>query len=138
MKNDEVKALKSAAQTIYWACTLDEFFKKNFAEYKAFRMSDEASKIMSGVRYARNRVSHQFTQLLYITEGACIPTPVPTPLFEIRWKSIKQPPLPDGESKKESLAHCYAEVLAKKPVRVGFKSIQDFFKRFSEAFPTCA
>lgn len=129
LDNCKDKAMKNASQVILWACSLDEFYKKNYSNYKEFKQKDELSGVIDGIRYGRNRAIHQFTQLLYITDGAAFPLSLPSPFFEVRWDSIENLPLPDKGYENKKLEKSYFEYLEKKPIRFTFGEIKDYFNR---------
>lgn len=123
------KALKNASQVILWACSLDEFYKKNYLDYKEFKQKDKLSGVIDGIRYGRNRAIHQFTQLLYISAGGSLPLSLPAPLFEIRWDAVENLPLPDKGYEQKNLEKSYSKYLEKKPIRFTFEAIKDYFQR---------
>lgn len=134
LESNKVKALKVVGQTLLWVCALDEFYSKNFQEYEDFRRNDESSSIIKGLRYARNRALHQFTQLLFITEGAVFPAKLPMPFFEIRWRIASDLPEPDQGHRNETLEQCYIDSLQNQCVRFTFDSLKLYFKRVSNTF----
>lgn len=134
LNNDPEVTLKSVGHTILWACALDEFYKKKYPNYESLRKSDQKSEIVAGIRYARNRAIHQFTQLLYITEGAELPALLPMPFFEIRWKEATNLPLPDKGHKNEGLEKCYTKHLENKPVRHAFEDLKGYFERMESVY----
>tara|TARA_R110001606_G_scaffold83958_6_gene191454 strand:- start:11565 stop:12050 length:486 start_codon:yes stop_codon:yes gene_type:complete len=130
--NPEV-TLKSVGHAILWACALDEFYKKKYPNYESLRKSDLKFEVVAGIRYARNRAVHQFTQLLYITEGAELPALLPMPFFEIRWKEVADLPVPDKGYENRELAAFYRKHLENKPVRHAFDDLREYFERMKSA-----
>jgi len=133
-EGNEVKAFKVVGQALLWVCSLDEFYLKNCREYEEFRRDDDSSSVIKGIRYARNRALHQFTQLLFITEGAELPAELPMPLFEIRWRLASDLPEPDQGYWNEKLEQCYKDSLQNQSVRFTFDSLRGYFERASNAF----
>jgi hypothetical protein len=131
--NPEV-TLKSVGHTILWACALDEFYKKKYPNYESLRKSDLKSEVVAGIRYARNRAIHQFTQLLYITDGAELPALLPMPFFEIRWKEVADLPVPDKGYENRELEAFYTKHLENKPVRHAFEDLKEYFERMESAY----
>ena len=127
-------ALKSFGHTVLWACALDEFYKKSYLNYDSFRKGDIKSEVVKGIRYARNRAIHQFTQLLHITASNSIPARVLAPLFEINWKSVTKLPNPDKGHKHKDLENFYTNYLENKPVRDTFKDLKGFFERVESEY----
>jgi len=133
LQDDVEIALKSVGQALLWACSLLEYYTKNLNGYMEFRDNDKASGVVKGIRYARNRVLHQFIQLLHITGGATLPAILPAPFFEIEWKPFEELPEPDKGFKNEELAESYRNHLENTPVRFTFDELSSFFRRLNEA-----
>lgn len=134
LNNNPEVTLKSVGHTILWACALDEFYKKQYSNYESLRKSDQKSEIVAGIRYARNRAIHQFTQLLYITEGAEFPALFPIPFFEIRWKEVADLPVPDKGHENKNLEEFYIKHLENKPVRHAFEDLKGYFERIESTY----
>jgi hypothetical protein len=127
--NPEI-TIKNVSQIILWVCALDEFYKKSDGDnYSNFLKGKSSSEILKGVRYARNRAIHQFTQLLYISAGAELPATLPFPLFEIRWKSVNELPSPDKGYKNKELENHYLTHLENKAVKYTFESLKVLFEQ---------
>ena len=131
--NPEI-TLKSVGHTILWACALDECYKKTYINYENIRNNDNKSEVVAGIRYARNRAIHQFTQLLYISEGATFPARFPIPFFEIKWKQVSELPKPDKGYQNKALEDCYVQHLENKPVRYIFEDLRDYFERIEQIY----
>jgi hypothetical protein len=67
-------------EALNWAASIDE------------RMGFPALPELRGLRFARNRVHHQYADALWLDEsGAQLPTPLPAAFFEWRWRSQLPP-----------------------------------------------
>ena len=129
LDNNTEQALKSVGQSMFWACNLMEFYEKYSSEYKKIRDSDQAIDVVKGIKYARHRVTHQFIQLLYATEGMAFPIMFPASFFEIRWKPLNQLPPPDKGHEHKSEGEAYKKKLEDQPVRLTFYILDGFFNR---------
>lgn len=50
----------ATAEALFWACTVDEGFAELLGEtYRTARKSDGAGSVLPGIRWARNRMTHQ-------------------------------------------------------------------------------
>lgn len=137
LDNNSDVALKSVGHTILWACALDEFYKKSYPDnYDDVCAQDEKFGIVAGIRYARNRAVHQFTQLLYIADGAMLPALLPMPFFEINWRPVSDLPKPDKGHEHKKLEGFYTKHLENKPVRYAIQDLKIYFERISQAHLT--
>lgn len=134
MGNDPEVALKNVGYTILWACALDEFYQKTHSDYEVTRKKASDSNVIAGIRYARNRAIHQFTQLLYITDGAEFPISFPITFFEIRWKANSDLPMPDKKFKQTKLEMSYINYLENKSVQHTFQDLINYFERIYEVY----
>ncbi len=130
-QNQTDPALKTVSHALLWACALMEFHKKNTPGYENFRDADPVREVVAGIRYARNRALHQFTQLLKITGGAALPALLPAPFFEIAWRQLNELPPPDAGFESPQLAVAYETHLQDKPVRFTFDALEGFFERLA-------
>jgi hypothetical protein len=127
-------ALKNAGQALFWGCSVLDLHKRH-GKYDAFLQNDSARDIVSGIRFARNRVAHNFFQLLKITDGAAFPITLPTKFQEIRWKSINELPLADPRFEKQERkgAECFERSMENRPVRFALRDLVDYFARARSA-----
>jgi hypothetical protein len=118
-------ALIPIYETLNWATTLDERLASDAAAGEGLDWSWRANytdgKVVAGVRYARNRVHHQWAEALYVTPGAQLPMQLPAPLFEWRWRS-ELPPGKDDRGLSE-----YEELLSGQPARVTLVLLNQVF-----------
>jgi hypothetical protein len=114
----------STVEVIYWACTLDEQLEHRDTWYG--QSSDYGRSVLRGVRYARNRATHQLPMLLERRAGFQAPVEAPIRSFEFVWLPIDrlpEPGRPPGNGQREN----YELHLAGKPVRNTINSIADWF-----------
>ena len=134
--DDSEIALKNVCHAVMWACSLDEYYQKAYSSgYESFRKTDSSSDSVLGIRYARNRSIHQFTQVLNISDGMQFPGTFPITFFEIKWKPISELPPPDKKHPQEKLRHAYEVVLESQPIRQAFEVMKMYFERARNAFP---
>ena len=126
----EDDALKSVCHVIHWACALDEHHENAIGTpYRQQRDCDPEGQYLAGVRYARNRATHQHPQLLMIAGGATFPWVFPAPLFEIAWKPVGELPPPHPKHPNKELKIFYETLLAGQPVRFSLDALTAFFGR---------
>ena len=123
-------ALKNVGQALFWGCSILDLHKRN-GKYEAFLQSDPSRDIVRGFRFARNRVAHNFFQLLKITPGAVFPITLPTKFQEIRWKGLKELPLADAgfEKKGRNGADCFERLMENQPVRFALSDLVAYSAR---------
>lgn len=129
LNNNEEVALKNVGQALLWGAAILEFYEKKNKDFSEWAKMDEASHVIMGFKYARNRVVHQFLQLLHISNGAVFPIEFPAPFFEICWLPLESLPNPDKGHEHKSKAEAYKRGLENKSVRFTFETLDSFFAR---------
>jgi hypothetical protein len=81
---------------------------------------------VKGVRFARNRVHHQWADALWLSGGAELPRLTPFILGEWRWR----PELPEGENNRFKAE--YEQHVAANPARI---TLGDLSQCFGDALP---
>ncbi|MGW1617767.1 hypothetical protein [Streptomyces sp. NPDC002172] len=120
----EEQLIISAMEVIYWSCTLDEQLERRDPVYRD--SGEYGRSVMKGVRYARNRGTHQLPMLLERREGIQPPITPPLRVEEIVWLPLAQLPQPDrppGRGQQEN----YELHLAGRPVRHTVDAIAAWF-----------
>jgi hypothetical protein len=132
---DEDGVLKALCHALFWACALDEWLKRRHpSSHEGFVKSDPDGEVMKGLRYARNRVVHQFQQLLYLGSGPSFPIRLPVVFFEYKWKPSARLPPPDLKYPQADLRAAYDARLARKAARHTLSQVRQFFGRARDAF----
>jgi hypothetical protein len=126
LSTDPAETFIQIAEALNWAATVDERLATDRGSESqpdwAWRDEYELGKVMSGVRFARNRVHHQWATALYLdTKGAELPTPLPFGLFEWRWRS-RLPPGRDTWGEDD-----YREHVAEQAARRTLDALSDLF-----------
>jgi hypothetical protein len=135
---DTVEALKPVAHAVLWAWTLDDVLTresrdqlpsspKGHTPYEVAREATEDGRCMRGVRYLRNRLAHQFVDVLDTRGGAALPMRLPAPLHEFIWLPVTELPPADVYRGQSDLRDVYAAELASQPVRFTFDRLTSFF-----------
>jgi hypothetical protein len=104
ISNQEIAGV-SVAEFGFWACALDERLWKADSEYAARRDRDEHGRVLPGLRFIRDRHTHQVavtTSLGFIFERSAEPDVSPDLLRVInRWRPLDGITEPtDGNEKK--------------------------------------
>jgi hypothetical protein len=125
-----VEAFIPAGEAVYWACVLDE--QLNMLEPHRYGASAETGRsIIKGVRYARNRYTHQLPMILHETRGMTLPITMPLRLSEIRWQPASDLPERPGTNKRDNRddggREHYIKHLSDKPVRHTLDQIAGWF-----------
>lgn len=89
-------------------------------------------KLLSGIRYARNRALHQFAEIVKMVRGAALPIALAAPLWEFEWRLVSELPPPDSthnnKSQKAGEA-VYKDKLAGTPARFALDAVARWFDR---------
>ncbi len=84
--------------------------------------------VMSGVRFARNRVHHQWADALLLVDGIPFPIPFPIPFFGWKWRPADKLP-PGRNSEGEDV---YREHLQGDPAHEALVKLQAAFRWVGE------
>jgi hypothetical protein len=108
MGTDPAEAFIPLFESLNWAASIDE------------RLGYPDRPELRGLRFARNRVHHQYADALWLDRrGAALPIALDpgSPFFEWRWKQT----LPEGRHRRDGDA--YAAYLAGHPARFTLDSV---------------
>ncbi len=102
-------------EALNWTTTIDDRLSVRNRNWQDQFGTD--GDIVRAIRFARNRVHHQWADILYMRPGVTIPVQIPTPLFDWVWiEATKLPPadkrFPDPLGEK-----LYKKFLENKPAR---------------------
>ncbi len=123
-RQDKITAFKTVSQAIYWCTLFFESAKKiNKNRFDNYIDKHDLNGQVYGIIYARNRVTHQYPQLLKISNGAQFPIPLPSPFFEIIWKTLDELPDADKKFDNKKQKSNYTKHLANRPIRFTFDSL---------------
>jgi hypothetical protein len=110
-------------EALNWAHALDDLIALTWSprgkvEGYAWR-SDPAlgggeplASVMDGLRYARNRVHHQWADALVVRDGATLPVTLPTALITWLWRPVDELPTPSKGREDRRGKEAYATALA--------------------------
>ena len=133
LEHDPHPAFHALFETLNWAVALDDRIGAHWVpegEPLGFGWRDRfaGAKPLSGVRWARNRVHHDWSDALVLSEeGMQFPMRFPTTFFEWVWRNVEAlPPAgkPDPEGEK-----VYAELLAGRAARIALVSLEEVFEK---------
>ena len=117
-------------ETLNWASALDDRLRED--QTKDWHAAVEGGSVVLGVRFARNRVHHQWAAALELTEGFSFPVTFPKAFHEWRWRGD----LPAGHP-FEAGEKIYKRELVGKPARLALRDLSKVFaEALSEAGPT--
>jgi hypothetical protein len=123
---EPVDAYLPIFEALSWAVALDERLATEFATGSldrdwSWREQLSGGEVVAAFRFARNRAHHGWADVLHVTAGAVLPTPLPSGLFEWRWRQ-SLPPGGDRRGEEE-----YAALLADQPARLTLESLRRVF-----------
>lgn len=121
------------SEALAWACSLDEALKKLHGQaYRQARAADRVAPYLMGLRYARNRCTHELA--LVADRGHLAPPlrPPITPGLLFRWRPITElPGADDGHNNGENE---YRDYLASDTAESTLKHVTDWLLRAYERF----
>jgi len=133
VKGRDARAFLPLFEALNWAVAVDERIAEHWApEGKdkqpgwAWRTRVEGADVMAGVRFARNRVHHQWSDALRLDDSG-FTSPLTSPLvsFEWRWRNLAD--LPPGNRRDPDGESAYRDRLAGAPARLTLARLRDAF-----------
>ncbi len=128
---DATTAFLPLFESLSWAVAVDERIAAHWApEGKplewAWRDRVEGADVMAGVRFARNRVHHQWSDALRLDDrGFVLPVTLPTGFFEWCWRDLAD--LPAGKRGDPNGELVYRDRVAGSPARLTLTRLRDAF-----------
>ena len=139
-------AFTSLFEALNWAVVIDDFIREHWTENGRrlgwrWRQRVPNGALMDGVRFARNRVHHQWAMAISLEHlpatGAHAPRGADEPPFAWAWRSVEDLPSPHPEEHKKLGANAlaahehghamYKAELAGQPVRATLAGLNDLF-----------
>jgi hypothetical protein len=117
-------AFHALFEALSWAASLDELLG-----------FPDDSPVLRGLRFARNRVHHQWANALWLDPGGAeFPMRLPFAFFEWRWRGAEQ--LPPGRNVRGRPV--YQQHLAGRPARRSLDAVADYFREHEHGHPVTA
>jgi hypothetical protein len=66
---DLLQGFSSAGECVWWICTIDEHLTDRSSDYKSARNADDFGCCIPGLRWIRNRLTHQLPLTVDLDEG---------------------------------------------------------------------
>ncbi len=121
----------AADDYVAWVWQPDGIVKKRpwweWRKHGALGVGDELSDIMQGLRYARNRVHHQWADALVTTDGLTFPIVFPATFRSWAWRCVEDLPTPRDEVREASGREAYSKALAGRPAHATLVTIARTF-----------
>jgi hypothetical protein len=95
--------------------------------HPALGIGDTLWDIMQGLRYARNRIHHQWADALVTTDGRTYPRVYPMRFRSWVWRDVEQLPTPSNASKEAPGHKAYTKALAGRPAHHTLAAIGETF-----------
>ncbi len=128
-RRDPSGAFPPLFESLNWAVALDDRIGTLLGKKWQDRVPEAA--VMSGVRFARNRVHHQWADALLLVDGIPFPIPFPIPFFGWQWRPADK--LPSGRNSRNTKGEdVYREHLQGDPAHYALVKLQAAFRRVGE------
>lgn len=132
-QRDSAGAFPPLFESLNWASSLDDRIGAHWAPWgttlaQEWRNEVPAAAVMAGVRFARNRVHHQWADALILHDGIPFPMPFPIPFFGWKWRPADQ--LPTGKNTEGE--DVYRERLQGEAAHVSLIELQGAFRWVGE------
>ncbi len=130
---DAVATFHPLFEALNWATALDDQVGVHWAPAGSplgweWRSRAHEGRYVQAVRFARNRVHHQWADALNRTEGATWPLRWPTAWHEWRWRVSVD--LPDGRDERHR--DVYDELLGDQPARYALDALSTAYRQLAE------
>ncbi|MGB3687327.1 MAG: hypothetical protein WA991_16050 [Ornithinimicrobium sp.] len=130
---DAVAMFHPLFEALNWATALDDQVGAHWAPAGSplgweWRRRVPEGRYVQAVRFARNRVHHQWADALNRTDGAVWPLRWPTAWQEWSWRASAD--LPDGRDERHR--DVYDEVLGDQPARYALDELSTAYRQLAE------
>ncbi len=124
-KKERLGVFFALFETLNWIVTIDDKLQDKEKEW--YRKLGKDGETVRALRYARNRVHHQWADIVLITSGAAIPATIPLAFHEWVWKKLENIPPEDPKHTDEEGKKLYKELLEGRPVRYSLQVMSHIF-----------
>lgn len=115
----------SLFEFLNWTASIDEWLGEHRTDWAAAR---SRSDTLLGVRYARNRVQHQWADAMKLDgSGGQFPLTFPITFYEWRWREESELPPPPREHENPKGEAAYEATLAGEPIRLTIQPLIGLF-----------
>lgn len=121
---DGIEVFYALLETLNWIFCIDDKLRRGNSNW--FHKFGEEGNFVIALRYARNRVQHQWADITTMTEGFAIPAELPMAFHEWIWKPLDEIPLPTSRFRDDMGQQFYIELLQGKPVRYSLQKFNSF------------
>jgi hypothetical protein len=122
-------------ECLNWAAAIDDRIQQRWAPEgvpleRSWRERAEGAAVMAGVRFARNRVQHQWADAIFfdLSKGRTYPKTYPVRYGQWCWRALSD--LPAGRDNHGSDVYC--DCLAEQPVMRGLLELGLAFERVGQ------
>lgn len=116
----------SLFETLHWVVVIDNRLQRDRHKtwYSQFGLS---GNVVKALRFARNRVNHQWSDIVYNSAGAVFPVVFPVVFHEWQWRGLQGLPPPQRKFPDPLGETLYQSLLEHKPVRISLENIAGIF-----------
>ncbi len=136
---DPVHVFAPLFEALNWAVVLDDQAREHWAPKGvplgwSWRARVAGGDFVSAIRFVRNRVHHQWTDALTLSDGFSSPLVAPLVSHEWRWRRLVDLPeadLPGGKTAADAESD-YERLLATQPARLALAELLVPFRRLAD------
>lgn len=139
LTQDAEAASQPLFEALNWAVVMDDHVRLNWrpeGELLGYpwrdRLDDESGAIVKGIRFARNRVHHQWADALQLSEGGVeFPIVIPVVFHEWSWISADEIPLGRNDNDNRGIDE-YRSSLQGKAARLSLSALVGVYRGMAE------
>lgn len=133
-EQEDMSAYWALFECLNWAVAIDDAVAAWWAPEGTvlgydWRDRIAAAEAMAGVRYARNRVHHQWADALREVHDRTYPKTYPARYFDFVWRERNELPPPPSSKPDERGAEIYDRLLAGESVDATLRTLHDVFEQ---------
>lgn len=133
-EKDPEKLFHCLFETLNWIVAIDDRLRSDKHDdswFDQYRINGDEGNFIRALRFARNRVHHQWADIVFNTPGGQLPMQLPAALHEWRWEKLSNlpPALPHFADYEGKLL--YLLLLEDQPARMALQKVASVLEQIS-------
>lgn len=127
-RSESLEVFYALFETMNWIVCIDDKLKNSNPNWIK-NYSDEDVQLLKAIRYARNRVHHQWVEIMSLRDKSIFPAQFPISFHEWVWRKSVDLPLADSQHPDINGKCAYEFVLQGQPIKLALIKIDSIFSK---------